>query len=435
MIERYSRPETKKVWSDGYKYLTWARVEIAVLQAKVNLRMLDVKIPDDLIEKIIIDVEAIEELEETNRHDMISFLMHTSEQLPEYLRPFWHDGMTSYDTEDTAMALLMMESIDILIAELTGLMDVIKERAFEYKYASQIGRTHGVHAEPITFGVKLAKYHADLQRDLQRLRQLRKSVAKGNISGAVGMYTLPPEVEKEACRILGLEPVPATQIISRDIHAEYLCTLAIAAGTLEKISTTIRTLQRTEIYEAQEFFDKEKQRGSSAMPHKRNPIMSENVSGLTRIIRSNAFVALEMISTWDERDISNSGSERIIYPDSSILLQFLYYRLTGIINKMFVYPENMEKNIWITKGLVFSQNVQSLVANKSNLPREDAYELVRQVAQECLEKNKDFLPALLESQDIMRFVTEDELRTCFDLKKKLKHVDDIFDMIFGKEGG
>ncbi len=433
MIKRYTTEEMGIIWSDKTKFNNWVKVETAALRAKVMLKMLKFKVPKKLEESITIDVEEINRIEkEITKHDVIAFLMHTSPQLPAYLRPFWHHDMTSYDTQDTALSLQLIASVDQLMSRLAKLMTVIKEKAMAYKFTPMIGRTHGVHAEPITFGVKLANWYSELDRNMARLKEQRKKVAVGKISGAVGMYTLSPEVEEVACELLGLKPVIATQIISRDIIAEYCTTLAIIAGALEKIAVTGRTLQRTEILEAQEFFDIH-QRGSSAMPHKKNPISFENVSGLVRIIKNNASTALEQISTWDERSIDNSGSERVFLPDSSILLDYLIKRLTGIISKWIIYPEKMMRNLNLTKGLIFSQDVQSLVASKSNLPREEAYQLVRQVALRCWDTEADFLKELLKDKKIMEFVSEKELRACFDLNEKLKHVDYVFRKIFGKK--
>ena len=342
MISRYSTKEMNQIWSEEAKFRNWARVEEAVLQAKIKIGLLDVKIPENLIESIKINPEEINRIEkDITKHDVIAFLIHTSPQLPEELRPLWHAGMTSYDTQDTALSLQLVSSIDLLLDRVKKNKEVLKNKAFEYKDIPQIGRTHGVHAEPITFGVKMAKWYDEMSRQEDRLKKLRDRVAVGKISGAVGMYTLDPQIEEETCQILGLKPIIATQIISRDIIAEYVSTLAIIAGTVEKISVNIRTLQRTEILEAQEYFDQKKQRGSSAMPHKRNPISFENLSGMANMMRGYAVTALGTISTWDERDISNSGQERIFLPDASILLDYMLNRLAGSLEKLIAYPEKM----------------------------------------------------------------------------------------------
>lgn len=433
MISRYSTEEMSQIWSNENKFRNWVKVEAAVLQAKVNLGLLKVKIPKNLVESIKIEAEEINRIEkEITKHDVIAFLMHTSPQLSEELRPYWHAGMTSCDTQDTALSLQLVASIDFMLDRVKKIKDVLKKRAFEYKDVAQIGRTHGVHAEPITFGVKLAKWHDEFNRHIDRLNKLRKRVAVGKISGAVGMYSLDPRIEEETCRLLDLEPIIATQIISRDIIAEYVSTLAIIAGTVEKICVNVRTLQRTEILEAQEYFDPKNQRGSSAMPHKRNPISFENLSGMANIMRGYAVTALGAISTWDERDISNSGQERIFLPDASILLDYMLNRLTGSIGKLIVYPEKMKENLNLTKGLVFSQNVQTLLAEKSNLPREDAYKIVRDIAQKCWESREDFHAALQKNKEVMKHISPKELEECFDLKNKLKHVDYIFEKVFDK---
>jgi adenylosuccinate lyase len=434
MISRYSTKEMSQIWSNETKFRNWVEVETAVLQAKINLGLLDVKIPENLVESIKIDLEEINRIEkEITKHDVIAFLMHTSPQLPEELRPFWHAGMTSYDTQDTALSLQLAASADLLLNRVKKNKEVLKNKAFEYKDVAQIGRTHVVHAEPITFGVKLAKWYDEFARQEERLIKIRDQVAVGKVSGAVGMYTLDPHIEEETCRILGLKPVIATQIISRDIIAEYVSTLAIVAGTVEKICVNIRTLQRTEILEAQEYFDPKNQRGSSAMPHKRNPISFENLSGMANMMRGYAVTALGAISTWDERDISNSGQERIFLPDASILLDYMLNRLAGSLEKLIAYPDKMKENLNLTKGLVFSQEVQTLLAEKSNLPREDAYKIVRDIAQKCWESLEDFQEALQKNKEVMKYISEKELKECFDLKNKLKHVDYIFEKIFGKQ--
>lgn len=434
MLPRYTTKEMEGIWNDEARFRNWAKVEAAVLKAKINLGSLKVSLPENLVEKFEIDPREIDRIEkEVTKHDVIAFLMHTSPQLSEELRPFWHAGMTSYDTQDTALSLQLAASVIQLARRVEKIKKVLREKAFEYKYTPQIGRTHGVHAEPITFGVKLANWYNEFTRHEKRLAKLLEQVSVGKISGAVGMYTLDPRVEEETCKILGLKPVLATQIISRDIIAEYMSTLAIIAGTIEKIGITVRGLQRTEILEVQEYFDREKQRGSSAMPHKRNPIAHENISGMANVMRGYSNMALGTISSWDERDLSNSGQERIYLPDSSILLDYMLKRLTGLIEKWIIHPENMERNLNLTKGLIFSQNVQTLLAKKSSLPREDAYKIVRDIAQECWESREDFKEALEKNSAVKRYLSLEDLENCFDLKTKLKYVDYIFEKVFGAE--
>lgn len=431
MIPRYTTKKMKDIWSEESKFRNWARVEEAVLKAKVKLGFLKINIPDNLADSLEIDPNEINRIEkEKTKHDVIAFLMHTSPQLPKELRPYWHAGMTSYDTQDTALSLQLIASVELLAKRVKKLQDVIKKKAYKYKKTPQIGRTHGVHAEPITFGVKLANWYSEFSRHADRLRKLRERVAVGKTSGAVGMYSLDPRIEKEACKMLGLKPITATQIISRDITAEYVSTFALIAGTVEKIGVTIRTLQRTEIQEAQEYFDPKNQRGSSAMPHKRNPISFENLSGMANMMRGYAVTALGTISTWDERDISNSGQERIFLPDASILLDYMLNRLAGSLEKLIIHPGRMKENIFLTKGLVFSQEVQTLLAQKSSLPREEAYKIVRDIAQACRENKKDFFEALRKNKEVKKYLNEKDLKKCFDLNAKFKHVDFIFDKVF-----
>jgi len=434
MIKRYSRPEMARIWDPESKFRNFAIVEAAVLEARRNLGMLDVPVPPfmELAMSLIIDLAEIERIEKETRHDVIAFLMHTNPQLPPELRPEWHRKLTSYDTQDTAFSLMLRESVELLVKVLGDLMEAIKVRAFEYKTTPQIGRTHIVHAEPITFGVKLANWYDEFARHRVRLMRLKDLVSVIKLSGAVGMYSLSPEVEEETGRLLGLRPMITTQIISRDIIAEYLATLANIAGTIEKICVANRLMQQTEVLEVQEYFAP-RQRGSSAMPHKRNPILDENLTGLARVVRNNAGVGFENQATWHERDISNSSAERIVLVDSSILLNFMIVRLTGIIRKLNVYPERMMRNLELTKGLIFSQDVQSLLAEKSSLPREEAYELVYNIAQQCIETREDFQQALLASPEVMAHVTKEELAACFDLSAKLKHIVYIFEQVFGKE--
>lgn len=433
MLKRYTKESMGNNWSDKTKFTNWVRVEAAVLRAKVQIGQLKVEVPEHLESSIEINVEEINRIEDDiTRHDVIAFLMHTSRQLPEELRPYWHDQLTSYDPQDTGLSLQLVHSIDLLEMALKDLVFEIKQKAVEHKDTPEIGRSHGIHAEPITFGFKLANWYSECQRHLARLRLLRELVAVGKISGAMGIYTLDPEIEELVCKQLGLKPITTTQIISRDIIAEYVSTLAIIGGSIEKICVNIRTLQRTEISEAQEYFSPT-QRGSSAMPHKRNPISSENLSGMSRVLRGYASMARENQNTWDERDIANSGPERIFLPDASILLDYMLQRLTGVIKKWIIYPDKMRENLNLTKGLVFSQEVQTLVVKKSGLPREDAYKLVRDIAQRCWDTKEDFMKALLRDKKIMRYVTKDELKKCFDLEAKLQHVDYIFEQVFGKE--
>lgn len=431
MLKRYSKDQMEQVWSEDSKFHNWLLVELAILEVRQRLGEFSYTVPRKLVEDIVIDAKEINRIEkEITGHDVISFLLHISPQFPENLRPWLHRGLTSYDIIDTALSLQMRSSIMLLIEKINSLMDVIRTRAKEYKYIPQIGRTHGIHAEPITFGVKLANWYDELKRHQLRLIRLLDTVSVGKISGAVGVYTLNPDVEDMVCSRLGLKPIIATQIISRDIIAEYMSTLGIICASVGKISTNLRLLSKTEIGEIMEPFGKD-QKGSSAMPHKKNPIGSENLSGLMRVACANVSVAYENLATcWDERSLDNSGAERIIIADTSILLDYALARLTGIIEKMRVFPERMLENIGLTKGLIFSQDVMMLVADKSGLPREEAHTLVRDIALDCWEKRSDFLKALLADQGIRKFASEKEIRACFNLKDKLKHVNHIFSRVF-----
>jgi adenylosuccinate lyase len=419
-------------WSPKTKFFHWLRVEFAVMQARIDRGEISAKIPEGLLTRIIIDPDEINRIEEqVTKHDVIAFLMQVSPQLPEELRPWLHQKMTSYDAEDTGLSITLMESVDLLMQDVIEVMKVMKRIAFAHKETVMIGRTHGVHAEPITFGVKFAKWYSEMERHLGRLRRLRDTVSVGKLSGAVGMYTLDPDVESMVCDNLGLRPILAVQVISRDIIAEYAATLAIIAGSTGNFCTTLRGLARTEIREVMEYFDPT-QRGSSAMPHKKNPISWENVTGLCRDIGSRFMTAFQDQISWDERDLTNSGPERLFLPEISIYLDFALTRFAKSIDRMFVFPEQMRKNLGMTKGLVFSQDVQALLAEKSGLPREEAYGLVQNIALHCWESNfeLDFRAELERSETIMRQVTGLELAACFDLANKLRFTDAIFQKAF-----
>lgn len=432
MHKKYTGEEMQDICSDDTTWRSCVKIEHAVLEARVEIGDLDVEVPKNLPDTIKIDSEEILRIEQTiTGHNVEAFLIYTSEQLPKELRPHWHNRMTSYDDLDTALGMQLKDSVELLQNKVDKLMEVIKAKALSYKQTvPQMGRTHAVHAEPIDFRVKLANWYEELKRQMERLERLKSVVAVGKISGAVGMYTLDPRVEEIVCRKLGLRPVIATQVISRDIIAEYLAVLANIGGTVEKIATTIRTLQRTEIREGQEYFGA-KQRGSSAMPHKRNPIGAENLSGMARVLRGYALTAFENQNLWDERDLTNSGPERIILPDASILLDYMLNRLAKIIEQWIVYPEMMMRNLEITKGLIYSQEVLSLFAEKSGLPREEAYEVVQKVAQFCWDSQADFLEELLKNPEIMKYIIEKDLRSCFNLDEKLKYTDYILNKAFG----
>jgi len=435
-IERYVRPEMGAVWSDEQKFRNWLDVEFAVIEARVSLGEISVQIPPDLASKIGIDPQKIDWLEnnpETGvRHDVIAFLQHVSPQFPEELRPWFHHKLTSYDPQDTGLMLTLVKSIGILIGDLSKMLEVLGTLAYRHKNDPQIGRTHGIHAEPITFGVKVANWYAEMLRHLQELQRVKEAVSVGKLSGAVGMYTLSPEVEALALRKLGLRPIVATQVISRDIVSQYVSALGRLASSAAKIAITARGLARTEIRELMEYFSAN-QRGSSAMPHKKNPVGWENITGLARVVRAFVQVAMENQELWDERDISNSGAERIILPGASILTDYLVSRLSGTLEKMMVFPNRMRENLDIMNGLIYSQDVMALLAEKSGESREYAYGTVQVVAKRCWENGfrLNFFDELKKEPAIMQHVTETELAACFNLEKKLAHVDAIFEMIFG----
>ncbi|MDD5569454.1 MAG: adenylosuccinate lyase [Candidatus Pacebacteria bacterium] len=431
MLERYTLKEMGEIWSDENKFRQWTVVEVAVLEARHMLGELDYPVPQGLADAITIDPEEIKRIEDTiTHHDMVAYLAHISPQFPEELRPWVHRGLTSYDIEDTALSLMLAQSIRVLLYKTRWLMVAIEAQAKKYKYTPEIGRTHGIHAEPITFGVKLANWHAEFERHQVRLENLLIAVSVGKISGAVGMYTLDPKVEKTICNELRLHSIIATQIISRDIIAEYMAVLGNLAASISKIAMNIRLLSETEIGEVMEPFGKN-QKGSSAMPHKRNPSKSEQLCGLMRVPWNNVGIAYQNLANcWHERSLDNSSAERVTVADSSIAVDYGLTKLADIIEKMNVFPERMEKNISLTKGLIFSQDVMMLVAEKSQLPREEAHTFVRDIAIKCADTGEDFLKALLKSKTIMRYVTEEDLRSCFEIEKKLIHVDYIFSRVF-----
>lgn len=433
MLKRYSREEMRGLWSPEAKFRNWLQVEFAVMQARAERGIIPFPIPVELFEKIIIDSEEINRLEKEVGHDVIAFLMHVSPQLPSELQPWLHRGMTSYDAQDTALSLTLVESVKLLITDVEEVMDALERRAREYKLTPMVGRTHGVHAEPITFGVKLAKWYVEMARHRERLERLVETVAVGKLSGAVGMYTLDPEIEATVCDLLNLKPILATQIIPRDIIAEYAATLALIAGSLGNFCTTLRGLARTEIREVMEFFDIEKQRGSSAMPHKKNPITWEQITGICRDIGSRFMTAFQNQVSWDERDLSNSAPERLLLPEITVYLDYVFVKFAKSITKMTVLPQQMMRNLSLMNGLIYSQEVLSLLASKG-LPREEAYGIVREIVMTCWRSGfqLDFLSELEDNERVMELVSETELDACFNLDEKLKHVDHIFEEAFGK---
>jgi adenylosuccinate lyase len=424
MIERYSRPEMKRVWSEDNKYAKWLDVEIAVCDAWAERGV----IPRNAIPKIKLakcNLKRMSEILQETRHDMTAFLGSVSESLGEESR-FIHLGLTSSDVMDTATSLQLIEASNILVRDVKELTAVLAQRAIEHKDTVMIGRTHGVHAEPTTFGLKLALWVEEMRRNLQRLVEARKTVSVGKISGAVGTYAMvPPEVEHRACRKLGLEPAPiSNQILQRDRHAQFVTTLAIMAGSLEKFATEIRGLQKTEVREVEEPFGSG-QTGSSAMPHKRNPELSERVTGLARLVRGLAVTSLENIALWHERDISHSSNERIVLPDACLAMDYILALFTSVMRRLQVYPHRMKRNLELTRGLVFSQRVMLALIDKGML-RQKAYEVVQRNAMKAWKGNRNFLTLLKADSDITSVLPPDELAALFDYRHHLQHVDEIF---------
>ena len=431
MIPRYSRPKMEALWKPRARYKAWLEVELAVAEAMAEEGLIPAKAAAEIKAKARFSVKRIEEIEAETKHDVIAFLTNIEENVGPASR-FLHLGLTSSDVLDTSAALLLKKAADILIEDVDRLMSALKRRAFEHKKTVMIGRSHGIHAEPITFGLKLAVFYAEMQRNRDRLIRAGDNIAYGKVSGAVGTFAnVSPAVEARACQKLGLRPAPiSTQIIQRDRYAEYFTTLAIVAATLEKMAIEIRHLQRTEVLEAEEPFTR-KQKGSSAMPHKRNPILSENVSGLARVVRANALASLENVALWHERDISHSSVERIIAPDSTILLDFMLARMAGLIENLVVYPERMKANLERTGGLFFSQQVM-LALTRAGAIRDKAYRLVQKNAMRARKENLDFKTLLLEDDQVRRRLSFDELEKIFDLEFHLEHVEAIFERVFGR---
>jgi len=429
LISRYSRPEMSSLWTDEAKYANWLRVEIAVCEAWADYGRIPAKAVKAIKKKAGFDVDRINELEKELKHDVISFLTSVAEHVGEESR-FIHLGLTSSDVLDTAFGLQLRDASDILIKDIENVLKVLKKQAYEHKDTVMIGRTHGIHAEPKTLGLVFALWYDEMRRNLERMTRAREVISVGKISGAVGTFAnVPPDIEEDACRRLGLKPAAiSTQIIQRDIHAEYFSTLSIIASTIEKIAVEIRHFQRTEVLELEEPFT-EGQKGSSAMPHKRNPVLSENLCGLSRLVRSYSVSALENVPLWHERDISHSSVERVIGPDGTILLDFMLHRLGHLLDGLQVYPENMEKNIWLTQGLVFSQKVLLKLVEKG-LSREDAYKLVQKNAMKTWKEKEDFKNLLTQDPDISRSLSNEEIEECFDVKADLKNIDRIFERVF-----
>jgi adenylosuccinate lyase len=429
MIPRYTHPEMGRIWSDQHRYETWLRVETAAAEAMAAAGIIPAEAARDIRERGAFDIDRIEAIEQVTQHDVIAFTTAVAEHVGPSAR-WLHFGMTSSDVIDTAQALQMREACDLVLADLSALNDAIRDRAFEHRRTPMIGRTHGVHAEPMTFGLKLALWYAEVGRDLDRVKRARDVVSVGKLSGAVGTFAhLPPTVEADVCRRLGLAPAPvASQVIQRDRHAELQSALAITAASLEKFALEIRGLQKTEIGEVEEPFAKG-QKGSSAMPHKRNPIGCEQIVGLARLLRANAHAAMENIALWHERDISHSSVERVILPDSFIALDHMLRRCTRIVKGMVVYPERMRENLDRSRGVVFSGSVLLELAAKG-VSREQAYEWVQRNAMRSFAEQRNFKDLLLADADVTNVIDPAAIDRAFDLDEQFRHVDQIFDRVF-----
>lgn len=436
MIARYSRPEMTALWTNEARYQRWLAVEIAACEAMAQrgeVPMADyeaivAKAPKTITAE---DAAKIDDIEKVVKHDVIAFLTFIEEKVGPEAR-WLHLGLTSSDVLDTTLALQLKEAGERIISGLETALEAIRKRAFEHKLTPMIGRSHGIHAEPITFGLKMASWHAELSRVRQRLERAVENIAYGKISGAVGTFAnVAPEVEAHVCAKLGLKPDPvSTQVISRDRHAEYFNALALLAASIERCSIEVRHLQRTEVREAEEPFTAG-QKGSSAMPHKRNPILTENMTGLARLVRSYAATALENVALWHERDISHSSVERVIGPDATILADFMLYRFSRLVADMRVYPERMQANLEITGGLVYSQRLLLELARRG-VARQTAYVFVQRNAMKFYEEGADFLDALLGDEELRTYLSEDEIRGVFDLGYHTRHVDTVFQRVFGE---
>ena len=436
MIPRYTRQEMGRIWSDENKFQKWLDVELAATETLAEAGVVPRAAASKLRERARVDVARIDGIEAKVRHDVIAFTIAVQESVGDAEAARWlHYGLTSNDVVDTAQALLIREASKLIEKGIERLGEVLEQRAWEFKDTPEIGRTHGIHAEPITFGLKVANWYSENRRDLERFRTAAQQIAVGKISGAVGTCThLGPEIEYKICTRLGLATAPiSSQVIERDRHAQYVSTLAVVAASLERIAQEIRHLQRTEVREAEEPFGGE-QRGSSAMPHKRNPVGCEQICGLARVVRGNAVAAFEDIALWHERDISHSSVERVILPDSTILLDYMLHRTTEIVANMKVFPERMLRNLNATQGLVFSgQLLQDLVEHGA--PREDAYKWVQGHAMAAWESETSFQERVSKDGNIRKFMDEKALAHTFDLKRQLRAVDAIFARVFGRHAG
>jgi adenylosuccinate lyase len=433
MIERYTLKRMAAIWEDRNRVQKWLDIEIAICEAYGELSIIPKEDLKVIREKAGFDMERINEIEKRTRHDVVAFI----ESVAEHVGPaskHIHMGITSSDILDTSFACLLKEAADILVDDIVALMEVLKEKAFQYKLTPTIGRTHGIHAEPTTFGLKMANFYDEMRRNLERMKAARERIAYGKISGAVGTFAhAQPFIEEHVCKKVGLKPAPvSTQIIPRDYHAEFFTTLSIIGSSVEKMALEIRHLQRTEVGEAEEYFQKG-QTGSSAMPHKRNPIASENLCGLARLLRGYGISALEDVALWHERDISHSSVERVIAPDATILLDYMLERLKNLYKNLIVYPGKMQKNLDMAKGLHHSEAVMLSLIMKG-LTRQEAYKITQKVAMECYEGGLDFVAQLRKDEAIRQHLSEEEISATTNNEHYFKYVDTIFERVFGQSG-
>lgn len=424
MIERYTNPEMGNIWTLQHEFEVILEVEITACEAMAELGQIPKEAAKNIRAKAKFDLPRVKEIEKVTNHDIIAFLTNVAEYVGEDSK-YIHKGLTSSDVKDTALGIMMKKSADIIIKDIKKLREVLLRRADEFRHTPCIGRTHGIHAEPMTLGLKFALWYSELGRDLKRIENARENVAVGKLSGAVGTYSnIDPRIEQLVCKKLGLTPVPlATQVVQRDRHAEYMTMLAITASSLERFATEVRNWQRTDIREAEEYFSPG-QKGSSAMPHKRNPITCERISGLARLVRGNALASLEDITLWHERDISHSSVERVILPDSTIIVDYCLGKFTNIVDKLLVYPDAMMENMNKTGGLIYSQRIMLAIVSKGVL-REDAYKWVQRNAMKRWMKGEDFRSNIEKDPDIMKYLSKEDVDNCFDYKWYLRNVDMI----------
>ncbi|MBI3004640.1 MAG: adenylosuccinate lyase [Ignavibacteriales bacterium] len=428
MIARYTRPEMGRIWEDENRFRIWLDIEILACEAQSKLGLVPQQALEVIRSKAKFDVIRVLEIENEVKHDVIAFLTNVGEYVGPESR-FIHLGMTSSDVLDTSLAVQLKQSAELILRDLEELKWVLAKRAKEFKHTMMIGRTHGVHAEPTTFGLKLALWYAETIRNTERLQAAKKSISVGKISGAVGTYQhLDPSVERHVCEKLGLQADSiSTQVVQRDRHAEFVNALAVCASSLEKFATEIRHLQKTEVLEVEEQFAKG-QKGSSAMPHKRNPILCERIAGLARVVRGNAMAGMENVSLWHERDITHSSVERVIMPDSCILLDYMLVQFTKVMENLAVYPENMRRNLDATKGLIFSQEVL-LALTRNGMKREDAYKIVQEKAMMVWQNGQDFKSLIMSAEEVKKVLSDKEVDELFDAKRSLKQLDYIFEKV------